>query len=121
MTTPTENVVAELRGRSAYPGDVNDQAAALIESQRATIKRVERERDESVRKLEQWLLRSEPWQRRVTALEAALKPFADFAQWTDAEGWTCNIHREGISVWFGPSDFWHAAQALSRSTEKNDD
>ncbi|MGW9333636.1 hypothetical protein [Bosea sp. NPDC055594] len=52
---------------------------------------------------------------RVAVLEAALRPFADFAQWTDAEGWACNIHREGISVWFGPSDFRRARAALPQA------
>ena len=50
---------------------------------------------------------------RIAVLEAALRPFTDFAQWTDAEGWTSNIHREGISVWFGPSDFRRARSALA--------
>ncbi len=57
---------------------------------------------------------------RIAVLEAALRPFADFAQWTDPEGWTCNIHREGISVWFGPSDFRRARAALSTAKERGD-
>ena len=49
--------------------------------------------------------------RKLEAAAVALEPFKDFAQWVDAEGWTSNIHREGISVWFGPSDFRRAREA----------
>lgn len=46
-------------------------------------------------------------------LRAALDPFGSFGRhWVDAEGWTCNTHRESISTWFGPSEFRSAA-ALS--------
>lgn len=46
----------------------------------------------------------------------ALEPFAAFAENVDQHGWTSDIHREAISVWFGPSDFRRAA-ALTGSRE----
>lgn len=53
--------------------------------------------------------------RRVEKLEAALEPFGSshVADNVDDDGWTSNIHREGISTWFGPSDFRAARQALA--------
>jgi len=47
------------------------------------------------------------------AYREALEPFAEFGSNVDEEGWTSNIHREGISVWFGPSDFRTARAALT--------
>ena len=52
--------------------------------------------------------------RRIAELEAALKPFAEFAIWVGDNGWTSTIHREPISVWFGPSDFREAAAAMAK-------
>ena len=43
----------------------------------------------------------------------ALEPFSSFAANVDSDGWTSNIHRERISVWFGPSEFRRAAEALA--------
>jgi len=63
--------------------------------------------------LVQPLYRSPPTDPRTKALEEALRPFAAFADNVDQDGWTSNIHREGISVWFGPSDFRAAQAALS--------
>ncbi len=50
---------------------------------------------------------------RIAELEGGLKPFAEFADNVDEQGWTSNIHREGISVWFGPSNFRQARSLLS--------
>jgi hypothetical protein len=50
---------------------------------------------------------------RLRIAVEALEPFAAFAENVDAEGWTSNIHRERISVWFGPSDFRRAREALA--------
>jgi hypothetical protein len=47
------------------------------------------------------------------ALRKALEPFAEFAKNIDQGGWGSNIHREGISTWFGLSDFYNARSALS--------
>lgn len=49
--------------------------------------------------------------RRIAELEAALRPFAVFGKNVDDNGWTSTIHREPISMWFGPSDF-RAARVL---------
>ena len=65
---------------------------------------------------------------RATAAEAdaarmreALEPFAEFGRRNvDDHGWKSNIHREGISVWFGPSEFraaWVARNALGGKDE----
>ncbi len=48
--------------------------------------------------------------KRRTELELALLPFAEFASNVDENGWTSGIHREPISVWFGPSDFREAGK-----------
>lgn len=48
---------------------------------------------------------------RIARLEKALATFAEFAIWTDESGWTSTIHKEPISVWFGPSDFREAKEA----------
>ena len=48
--------------------------------------------------------------KRIEDLEAALRPFAEFACWVDESGWTSTIHREPISAWFGPSDFREAGK-----------
>lgn len=48
--------------------------------------------------------------KRRTELELALLPFAEFASNVDESGWTSGIHREAISVWFGPSDFREAGK-----------
>lgn len=77
-TTPTENVVAELRKPAPKFGleefdptyDIRQIAAALIESQRATIERVERERDEAWGQAHLGHSRAEAAEARVTALEA---------------------------------------------------
>lgn len=50
---------------------------------------------------------------KLATAVVALEPFDDFAQWVDAEGWTSNVHREGISVWFGPTDFRRAREACA--------
>lgn len=50
---------------------------------------------------------------KMDALRSALEPFATFAENVDTNGWTSDIHRERISVWFGPSDFRRAKEALS--------
>lgn len=55
---------------------------------------------------------------RIERLEKALRPFAAFAENVDEQGWTSNIHREGVSVWFGPSDFREARQALSPTEDE---
>jgi hypothetical protein len=50
----------------------------------------------------------------ITELVSALEAFAEFGAWAvDTEGWINNVHREGISVWFGPSDFRRAVTTLS--------
>lgn len=50
---------------------------------------------------------------RVRELEEALRPFAEFGQQsTDENGWASNIHREGMSTWFGSKDFRRAARAM---------
>jgi hypothetical protein len=49
----------------------------------------------------------------ITSLREALEPFASFAENTTENGWATNIHREGISTWFGPSDFRRARTALN--------
>lgn len=48
-------------------------------------------------------------------LREALEPFgtSHVAENVDEHGWTSNIHREQISVWFGPSDFFRARAALA--------
>lgn len=49
------------------------------------------------------------------AAQAALEPFARFGgEWVDGSGWTCNIHRESISTWFGPTDFQNAKNAADQ-------
>lgn len=53
-------------------------------------------------------------EERAKAVEV-VRPFADFGENVDTEGWTSNIHREGISVWFGPSDFRRAAAYITES------
>lgn len=55
---------------------------------------------------------------KTEELEAALKPFAEFADNTDENGWTSRIHHEPISTWFGPSDFRRAAALLAAITEE---
>lgn len=54
--------------------------------------------------------------RRVAALEAALEPFARFAESnTDGEGWAgSRCERERIVDWFGPSDFITVRKALTK-------
>lgn len=59
--------------------------------------------------------------KRISTLEEenrrmreALTPFAEFGKHVDENGWTSNIHRERISDWFGPSDFYRARAALSQ-------
>jgi hypothetical protein len=76
-----------------------------------------------------WAMGSNHWEnwqlayRQKRAAEAdaarmreALEPFAEFGRRNvDDHGWKSNIHREGISVWFGPSEFraaWVARNAL---------
>jgi hypothetical protein len=56
----------------------------------------------------------------ISRLRDALKPFAEFgARNTDEDGWRSNIHREGISVWFGPSEFRDAKTALNTLEVEN--
>lgn len=61
--------------------------------------------------------RIEALEAEVQRLREALRPFADFGSWVDEEGWSSNIHREGISVWFGPSDFRRARAAMEPTNE----
>lgn len=110
-TTPTENVVAELRDVAAVrrqasadernkalfviaklsrqDGDLMERAAALIESQRATIERVERERDDLQERFDQLHAAKDihaekrhEAEARVTALEAEKAGLVE-----DAERW----------------------------------
>lgn len=148
MTTPTENVVAELRKPAPKFGleefdptyDIRQIAAALIESQRATIERVEREAADKARIYDEQVTRAErQWQfweeravtaeARVTALEAALKPFAKAAEDCDVgDDIRIGVVKPADVIWESAAaasiTFGHlntAAQTLSRSTEKNDD
>lgn len=51
---------------------------------------------------------------RVTRLEQALKPFAEFARSNvDDTGWSGREQRAAIHTWFGPSDFREAYQAYT--------
>lgn len=51
---------------------------------------------------------------RIDALEAALGPFATFADpFVDAEGWSGPMKQERIVDWFGPSDFRLASTTLA--------
>lgn len=82
------------------------------------------EQAETLRELRMQALSDEGQMRELQAKLAqaveALEPFADFAQWVDAEGWTCNIHREAISTWFGPSDFRRARSASEHLTDRRE-
>ncbi len=71
----------------------------------------------------EWLEKFMAMKAKCEAAEAdaarmreALEPFAEFGRRNvDDHGWKSNIHREGISVWFGPSEFraaWVARNAL---------
>ena len=59
---------------------------------------------------------------RLTAdlerMREAAAPFVRFAKNIDEAGWKSNIHREGISVWFGPSEF--RALAAAARPEKDE-
>lgn len=60
---------------------------------------------------------------RIAELEAALEPFREFAEHAiDGDGsgwvWASNIHREGISAWFGPSDFGAVRATLPAKTSE---
>lgn len=84
MSDTAEKVVAELRAKATrlektfklappltlVEADVMREAAALIESQRATIERVKRERDSCADKAVEQTLKLDAAQARVTALEA---------------------------------------------------
>lgn len=94
LPTDAEKLVAELRRRAPkllqpyqhcnHTSNCMLEAAALIESQRATIERVERERDRLIierdgsgRAYVEQMLAREAQQARVTALEAALRRLVD--------------------------------------------
>jgi len=74
-TPDAEKLVAELREharKTPFPndGDRSNRAAALIESQRATIERVEREAAENASREFMWRDQLRVAEARVTALEA---------------------------------------------------
>lgn len=90
---------------SPATGEVGPFGAVMAEVRRATVyKRLMTDAQRG----------KEAAEAKLAQAVEALEPFADFAEWTDDEGWTCNIHREAISVWFGPSDFRRARSASAR-------
>lgn len=87
-----ENYYADVDRCVTYIRDRHERAHDMLVQEVTARKAAESERDE---------------------LREALRPFAEFGENTGDDGWLSNIHNEGISTWFGPSDFRRAARLLA--------
>lgn len=59
--------------------------------------------------------------QRILTLQAALEPFAEYGRWAvTSEGWGAGSPGERLCDWFGPSDFYGAAQAVPGEETSSD-
>lgn len=99
----------------SFFGDGIDCRDATIRMQDENITRLRSENASLRADVSRYVSRDTERLAEVEKLREALKPFgASFvAENVDDHGWTSNIHREQISVWFGPSDFRRARAVLT--------